>query len=51
MLDFAQLPPEIAVGGMPLMGNGAGRSVATAPFAPPRYGFKPTMIAQPPAGG
>ncbi len=40
-----------AVGGMPLMGNGAGRSVATAHFAPPRYGFKPTMIAHPPAGG
>ncbi|GLE53496.1 putative PPE family protein PPE65, partial [Mycobacterium montefiorense] len=40
-----------AVGGMPLAGSGAGRSVATAHFAPPRYGFKPTIITHPPAGG
>ena len=44
-------PATNAVGGMPLAGTGAGRSVATAHFAPPRYGFKPTVIAHPPAGG
>jgi PPE-repeat protein len=40
-----------AIGGVPMMPTGgAGRSVG-AQFAPPRYGFKPTVIAQPPAGG
>lgn len=38
-----------AFGGMPLMGSGAGRAFNN--FAAPRYGFKPTVIAQPPAGG
>ena len=47
----AAQPGTNAVGGMPLAGTGAGRSVATAHFAPPRYGFKPTVIAHPPAGG
>jgi PPE-repeat protein len=44
-------PGTNAVGGMPLMGTGAGRSAAAAHFAPPRYGFKPVVIAHPPAGG
>jgi PPE-repeat protein len=43
-------PATNAVGGMPLMGTGAGRAAA-AHFAPPRYGFKPMVIAHPPAGG
>lgn len=39
-----------AVGGVPMVPAGAGRS-AGAHFVTPRYGFKPTVIAQPPAGG
>ncbi|OBB79745.1 hypothetical protein A5760_20410 [Mycobacterium colombiense] len=40
-----------AVGGVPMMPTGgAGRS-AGAHFVTPRYGFKPTVIAQPPPGG
>ena len=46
----AAQPGTNAVGGMPLMGTGAGRAAA-AHFAPPRYGFKPMVIAHPPAGG
>lgn len=39
-----------AFGGVPLApGSAGGRGVAN--FAAPRYGFKPTVIAQPPAGG
>ncbi len=33
------------------MGSGAARSVGAAHFAPPRYGFKPSIITHPPAGG
>ena len=33
-----------------MMGSGGGRTTA-AHFATPRYGFKPTVVAQPPAGG
>ncbi|MGD1242081.1 PPE family protein [Mycobacterium seoulense] len=44
-------PATNAVGGVPMMpGAGTGRSAA-AHFVAPRYGFKPTVIAQPPAGG
>ncbi|OBB64654.1 PPE family protein [Mycobacterium sp. 852014-50255_SCH5639931] len=44
-------PATNAVGGVPMMPvGGAGRSAA-AHFVAPRYGFKPTVIAQPPAGG
>ncbi|KBZ58236.1 PPE family protein [Mycobacterium colombiense] len=39
-----------AVGGVPMAPAGVGRS-AGAHFVTPRYGFKPTVIAQPPAGG
>lgn len=40
-----------AVGGVPMTPvGGAGRGAA-AHFVTPRYGFKPTVIAQPPAGG
>ncbi|WAJ44866.1 PPE family protein [Mycobacterium sp. Aquia_216] len=46
----AAQPATNAVGGMPLMGTGTGRAAA-AHFAPPRYGFKPMVIAHPPAGG
>ncbi|EJO89091.1 PPE family protein [Mycobacterium colombiense CECT 3035] len=35
---------------MPMVPAGVGRS-AGAHFVTPRYGFKPTVIAQPPAGG
>ncbi|GFG66041.1 putative PPE family protein PPE65 [Mycobacterium kubicae] len=43
-------PAASAFGGLPMApGAGTGRSVAN--FAAPRYGFKPTMVAQPPSGG
>lgn len=43
-------PATSAFGGVPMMpGTGTGRSVAN--FAAPRYGFKPTMVVQPPSGG
>lgn len=43
-------PGTAAFGGLPMApGVGAGRSVAN--FAAPRYGFKPTMVVQPPSGG
>lgn len=43
-------PAASAFGGMPILpGAGSGRSVAN--FAAPRYGFKPTVMAQPPLGG
>lgn len=40
-----------AVGGVPMMPTGGAARSAGAHFVPPRYGFKPTVIAQPPAGG
>ena len=40
-----------AVGGVPMMPAGAAGRGAGAHFVVPRYGFKPTVIAQPPAGG
>lgn len=40
-----------AVGGVPMMPAGAAGRGAAAHFVTPRYGFKPTVIAQPPAGG
>ena len=43
-------PATNAFGGLPLTGSGAGRGAA-AHFTTPRYGFKPTVVAQPPAGG
>jgi PPE-repeat protein len=43
-------PATQAVGGLPLMGGGAGRGLS-AHFLAPRYGFKPTVMPQPPAGG
>lgn len=44
-------PAASAFGGLPVMpGSGVGRGLA-AHFAAPRYGFKPTVVAQPPAGG
>ncbi|BBY40606.1 putative PPE family protein PPE65 [Mycobacterium mantenii] len=46
----AAVPGTNAVGGLPMLGSGAGRGLATH-FAAPRYGFKPTMVAHPPAGG
>jgi PPE-repeat protein len=43
-------PATSAFGGLPMAtGAGAGRGVAN--FAAPRYGFKPTMVVQPPSGG
>ncbi|CAM4098592.1 putative PPE family protein PPE29 [Mycobacterium basiliense] len=42
-------PGSHAVGGLPVMGSGAGRGFNN--FAAPRYGFKPTVIAHPPAAG
>ncbi|OBI31740.1 hypothetical protein A5709_24230 [Mycobacterium sp. E1386] len=47
----AMEPATNAVGGVPMMPvGGTGRNTA-AHFVAPRYGFKPTVIAQPPAGG
>ncbi|KZS68794.1 hypothetical protein A4G29_11300 [Mycobacterium kansasii] len=44
-------PAASAFGGLPVMpGSGVGRGMA-AHFAAPRYGFKPTVVPQPPAGG
>ena len=43
-------PATNAFGGMPMMGTGTGRAAA-AHFAAPRYGFKPTVVAHPLAGG
>jgi len=43
-------PATQAVGGLPLMGGGAGRGLS-GHFLAPRYGFKPTVMPQPPAGG
>jgi len=43
-------PATAAFGGLPMVpGAGTGRSVAN--FAAPRYGFKPTVVVQPPSGG
>lgn len=44
-------PATTAVGGVPMMPGGAMGRSAAAHFVAPRYGFKPTVIAQPPAGG
>jgi PPE-repeat protein len=41
-------PVTNAVGGLPMMGSG---SRGAAHFVAPRYGFKPTVVTQPPAGG
>lgn len=41
-------PATHALGGLPLMGGGAGRGVAQ--FAAPRYGFKPLVVPQPSVG-
>jgi PPE-repeat protein len=43
-------PASTAVGGLPLMATGAGRGMA-GHFMAPRYGFKPTVMTQPFAGG
>lgn len=40
-----------AIGGVPMMPTGGAGRGAGAHFVAPRYGFKPTVIAQPPAGG
>jgi PPE-repeat protein len=42
--------PSGGFGGLPLMGSGAGRAAA-AHFNAPRYGFKPTIVVHPLAGG
>lgn len=43
-------PATSAFGGLPVLPAGAGRGVANFAAAP-RYGFKPTMVVQPPSGG
>ncbi|OBJ06788.1 hypothetical protein A5624_23670 [Mycobacterium sp. 1482292.6] len=40
-----------AVGGVPMVPTGGAGRGAAAHLVAPRYGFKPTVIAQPPAGG
>ncbi|ORW72314.1 PPE family protein [Mycobacterium saskatchewanense] len=42
-------PVANTLGGLPVMAGGGGRGLAH--FVAPRYGFKPTVVAQPPAGG
>lgn len=42
-------PATNTLGGLPVVGAGGGRGVAH--FAPPRYGFKPTVMAHSPVGG
>ncbi|OJZ75671.1 hypothetical protein BRW65_03745 [Mycobacterium paraffinicum] len=44
-------PATNAVGGVPMTPLGGMGRGAAAHFVAPRYGFKPTVIAQPPAGG
>jgi PPE-repeat protein len=41
-------PASNTMGGLPVMGTAGGRG---ANFAAPRYGFKPTVMTQPPSGG
>jgi PPE-repeat protein len=43
-------PATSAFGGMPMMGAGGGRAAAGY-IAAPRYGFKPTVVSHPLAGG
>jgi PPE-repeat protein len=43
-------PATSAFGGMPMMGAGGGRAAAGY-VAAPRYGFKPTVVSHPLAGG
>ncbi|OMC15319.1 MULTISPECIES: PPE family protein [unclassified Mycobacterium] len=42
-------PATNTLGGLPVVGAGGGRGMAH--FAPPRYGFKPTVMAHSPVGG
>ncbi|OMC45957.1 PPE family protein [Mycobacterium sp. IS-1264] len=42
-------PATNTLGGLPVVGAGGGRGLAH--LAPPRYGFKPTVMAQSPVGG
>ncbi|MDM4140197.1 PPE family protein [Mycobacterium sp. FLAC0960] len=39
------------MGGVPMAPTGGAGRASAAHFVTPRYGFKPTVIAQPPAGG
>jgi PPE-repeat protein len=41
-------PVANSVAGLPVMGGNGGRGIQ---FAAPRYGFKPTVVPHPPAGG
>ena len=41
-------PVANSMGGVPVMGGNGGRGMQ---FAAPRYGFKPTVVPHPPAGG
>jgi hypothetical protein len=41
-------PVANSVGGLPVMGGNGGRGTQ---FAAPRYGFKPTVVPHPLAGG
>jgi PPE-repeat protein len=41
-------PVANSLGGLPVMGGNGGRGMQ---FAAPRYGFKPTVVPHPPAGG
>jgi PPE-repeat protein len=43
-------PATSAFGGLPMMGTGGGRAAAGY-VAAPRYGFKPTVVSHPLAGG
>ncbi|MCV7383764.1 PPE family protein [Mycolicibacter longobardus] len=40
-----------AMGGMPMAGAGGGRGGGFGAFGTPRYGFRPSVVGRPPAGG
>jgi PPE-repeat protein len=44
-------PAANTFGGLPITGAGGTNGRGAGHFAPPRYGFKPTVVTQPPAGG
>ena len=47
-LGAAGEPSTNAFNGLPLLGGGRGQG---APLTAPKYGFKPTVVVQPPSAG
>jgi PPE-repeat protein len=44
-------PAANTFGGLPVTGTAGANGRGVGHFAPPRYGFKPTVVTRPPAGG